>query len=277
MKIDSHQHFWNYDPAKYSWINDAMHKIKKDFLPSDLAPVLQKNSIDGTVAVEAFHSEKETEFLLDLASEFSFIKGVVGWVDLYSENVGSRLEMFSKNPIFKGVRHTVYDEKGEFLTETLFQKGIAALEELGLTYDLLIFEHQLPGAIELVKKFPKQRFVLDHMAKPRISPDGPSEEWTSNIRTLAENKNVFCKVSGLVTETPEFQWEKEDFKPFLKVVVEAFGEDRLMFGSDWPVCLSAAEYEDTLAIVNNYFSAAGEETLDKVFGANAAGFYNLKV
>ncbi len=277
MKIDSHQHFWNYDPAKYSWINDAMHKIKKDFLPSDLAPVLQKNSIDGTVAVEAFHSEKETEFLIDLASEFSFIKGVVGWVDLYSENVGSRLEMFSKNPIFKGVRHTVYDEKGEFLTETLFQKGIAALEELGLTYDLLIFEHQLPGAIELVKKFPKQRFVLDHMAKPRISPDGPSEEWTSNIRTLAENENFYCKISGLVTETLDFRWEKEDFVPFLKVVVEAFGEDRLMFGSDWPVCLSAAEYEDTLAIVNNYFSAVGEETLEKVFGANAARFYNLKV
>ncbi|WP_424494695.1 amidohydrolase family protein [Salinimicrobium sp. GXAS 041] len=277
MNIDSHQHFWNYDPAKYSWINDSMHKIKKDFLPSDLAPVLQKNGIGGTVAVEAFHSEKETEFLLDLASEFPFIKAVVGWVDLYSENVGSRLKMFSKNPVFKGVRHTVYDEKGEFLTENLFQKGIAALGKFGLTYDLLIFEHQLPGAIELMKKFPKQRFVLDHMAKPRISPDGPSEEWTSNIRTLAENKNVFCKVSGLVTETPGFHREIRDFIPFLDVVVDAFGEDRLMFGSDWPVCLSAADYEDTMAIVRDYFAAYGEESMRKLLGGNAARCYRIPV
>ena len=274
MKIDSHQHFWNYDPAKYSWISDAMYKIRKDFLPSDLKPVLEENGVDGTVAVEAFHSERETEFLLNLASEFRFIKGVVGWVDLNAGDVETRLKIFSENALFKGVRHTVYDQKGEFLTNAEFQKGIAALEMFKLTYDLLIFSNQLPGAIELVKKFPNQPFALDHMAKPAISAEGPSEEWIRNIQELAGFENVYCKVSGMVTETPDFTWKADDFLPFLEVVHQVFGEDRLMYGSDWPVCLSAASYRDTLAIVKEYFSDS-EETSEKIFGKNASEFYNL--
>lgn len=252
-----------------------MYKIRKDFLPSDLVPVLRKAGIDGTIAVEAFHSERETEFLLGLAEEFQFIKGVVGWIDLYSEDAGQRLKHFSEYQVFKGIRHTVYDEKGEYLTDVSFQKGIGELQKYELTYDILIFENQLPGAIELVKRFPEQPFVLDHMAKPHIISDGPSEEWIKNIRELSSCKNVYCKLSGLVTETPRFQWEPCDFLPFLKVVSEAFGEDRLMYGSDWPVCLSAASYEDTLGIMYDFFAASGEGTIQKIFGANAVKFYSL--
>lgn len=254
-----------------------MYEIRKDFLPSDLKLVLREKGVDGTVAIEASHSEKETEFLLNLATEFPFIKGVVGWVDLCAENVEQRLTHFADNPLFRGVRHTVYDESGEFLTDPSFQKGISELKKIGLTYDLLIFENQLPGAIELVKKFPEQPFVLDHMAKPHISPEGPSDEWMQNIKELAGYANVYCKLSGLVTETPGFQWEKPHFVPFLEVVTEAFGEDRLMYGSDWPVCLSAASYEDTLSIVKNFYAASGEEVTQKIFGGNAVKFYNLSV
>ncbi len=275
MKIDSHQHFWNYDPAKYSWINDSMYKIRKDFLPSDLEPVLQKAGIDGTIAIEAFHSEKETEFLLALTTEFPYIKGVVGWVDLYSEDVEQRLKHFSEDRIFKGVRHTVYDEEGEYLTDASFQKGIGELQKYGFTYDILIFENQLPGAIELAKKFPEQPFVLDHMAKPQVSSEGPSEAWIKNIQELAGFKNVYCKLSGLVTETPGFQWEPSDFSPFLRVVSEAFGENRIMYGSDWPVCLSAASYEDTLGIIYDFFTPSGDVTIQKIFGGNAVKFYRL--
>jgi L-fuconolactonase len=275
MKIDSHQHFWNYDPAKYSWINDSMYRIRKDFLPSNLEPVLQRAGIDGTIAVEAFHSERETEFLLALASEFQFIKGVVGWVDLYSEDVGQRLKHFSENAVFKGVRHTVYDDKGAYLTNPTFLKGIGELQKFGLTYDILIFEQQLPGAIDLVKTFPEQPFVLDHMAKPQISPEGPSQEWINNMEELGSFENVYCKLSGLVTETPEFQWEPSDFLPFLEVVFNSFGEDRLMYGSDWPVSLSAASYQDTLNIIYDFFASSGEETTNKIFGGNAVKFYSL--
>ena len=275
MKIDSHQHFWNYDPAKYSWINDSMYKIRKDFLPSNLEPVLQKAGIDGTIAVEAFHSEKETEFLLAQAAEFQYIKGVVGWVDLYSGEVAQRLKHYSEDPLFKGVRHTVYDQKGEYLTDASFQYGIGELQKCGLTYDILIFEQQLPGAIELVKTFPEQPFVLDHMAKPQISPEGPSREWIKNIQELGRFENVYCKLSGLVTETPEFQWEPSDFSPFLEVVYNSFGQDRLMYGSDWPVSLSAASYEDTLNVIYGFFASSGEVTTNKIFGGNAVKFYSL--
>lgn len=275
MKIDAHQHFWHYDPVEYGWINDSMAAIKKDFLPEDLEPVLKANEFEGTVLVQAHQSEVETAFLLKLAEESSFVKAVVGWVDLSSDNVEERLEFFSRNSYFKGIRHTVWDERGEFMTDENFQKGLLKLADFDLSYDLLVFDYQLPGAIEMTSKFPEQRFVLDHMGKPQILPEGPSEEWAQNIRKLAENKNVSCKLSGLVTETENFNWKKDDFTPFLGVAVEAFGIDRIMFGSDWPVCLSVASYEEVLEIQQNYFRGFSEEEKQKIFGKNAAEFYRI--
>lgn len=275
MKIDAHQHFWYYDPVKYSWLDDSMAAIQRDFMPDDLQSLLRKNDFEGTILVQADQSEEETEFLLNLAHKHAFIKGVVGWLDLNSEEVEERLAYFSRDPYFKGVRHTVWDERGEFMVEKAFQEGISKLTNFELSYDLLAFDYQLPGAVELVAKFPKQRFVLDHMAKPQISAEGPSAEWKQNIRELGKHQNLSCKLSGLVTETENFDWKDVDFTPFLDVVVEAFGVDRLMFGSDWPICLSAASYEEVLKIQEDYFRNFSEEEKQKIFGKNAAEFYRI--
>ena len=274
LKIDSHQHFWRYDPIRYSWIDGSMEKIQQDFLPQDLEPVLKKHQMDGCIAVQADQSEEETKFLLKLAEENLFIKGVVGWVDLSSPEVADRLEYWSKNPLLKGLRHTVYDREGEYLLDPHFQKGIARLKDFKLTYDLLVYDYQLPGAIKLAQKFPEQPFVLDHLAKPQVS-QGVTPEWRRNIEELASYPNVCCKLSGLVTETENFKWEAEQFTPFLEIVYNAFREERLMFGSDWPVNLVASSYSETLKIVENYFSTEGEEVCSKIFGRNAARFYNL--
>lgn len=273
-RIDSHQHFWQYDPVRYSWIDDnSMAVIQRDFLPQDLAPLLLKNHIYGCIAVQADQSEGETEFLLKLADKHEFIKGVVGWVDLTAENVEERLELYSQNSMFRGVRSVVFDKNGEFMRDPNFQNGISCLKKFGLTYDILAFDYQLPGAVELVRKFPEQAFVLDHMGKPQISK-GVSEKWRQNIRKLAECENVSCKISGLVTETNNFQYKVEDFHPFLNEVLTAFGEDRLMFGSDWPVCLIAASYSEVLKIAEDFFTAASCNT-ENIFGKNAARFYNI--
>lgn len=274
MRIDSHQHFWYYHPQRESWITDDMAKIRRNFLPEDLKPILDKNKMDGCIAVQANDSEDETEFLLHLAQQHPFIKGVVGWVDLTAENVEERLSYFSQNPLFKGIRHTLQAESVEFITSKSFQRGIAKLNKFGLSYNLLVLEHQLAAATKLVRNFPEQRFVLDHLAKPQISK-GVSHEWKDNIQELAQAGNVYCKISGLVTETANFEWTQEDFVPFLDVVLKSFGEDKLVFGSDWPVCLAAAEYSDTLEILNAYFSAHGENVSGKIFGSNAMEFYRL--
>lgn len=275
MKIDSHQHFWKYNPTTYSWIPDEMSEIRKDFTPKDLEPILQKNGFSGCVAVQADQSEVETGSLLKMAKQHDFIKGVVGWVHLNSPNVEDRLKHFSKNPFLKGIRHTVWDEKGEFMTAPEFQRGLTLLANLGLTYDILAFDYQLGCAVEMVKAFPRQKFVLDHMGKPRIS-EQPDKEWVKNINQLGEIPNVWCKISGLVTETPDFSWETSDFQPYLEVVVAAFGVDRLMFGSDWPVCLSAAKYEEVIQVVEDFFKSYSKENKAKIFGRNAVDFYNLK-
>lgn len=275
MRLDAHQHFWYYDPVKYSWIDDSMAAIQKDFMPEDLQPLLRKIGFEGSVLVQADQSEKETEFLLNLAEKHAFIKGVVGWVDLTSEQAEDRLEHFCKNSYFKGLRHTVWDERGEFMTEKAFQEGISKLANFDLAYDLLVFDYQLPGPIELIAKFPGQRFVLDHMGKPEISAKGPSAEWKQNIQKLAAYDNVSCKLSGMLTQTESFRWKNIDFRPFLDVLVEAFGVDRLMFGSDWPVSLAAASYEEVLKIQEDYFRSFSEEEKQKIFGGNGARFYRI--
>ncbi|MEG9326940.1 amidohydrolase family protein [Salinimicrobium catena] len=268
MMIDSHQHFWQYDPEKYSWV---VEDLRRDFSPEDLQPLLQENGFEGSILVQADQSEEETVKLLELANSQFFIKGVVGWIDLTAENVEERLELYSRDPAFKGVRHTVWDEKGEFMLEPDFQRGIASLKKFDLTYDILAFDYQLSSAVELTKIFPEQSFVLDHMGKPQVSK-GVSEEWKRNMIELGSQSNVYCKVSGLVTEAENFSWKEADFHPFLETVATAFGTDRLMFGSDWPVCLSAASYKEVIQVVQEFFS---EEEREKIFGQNAARFYNL--
>ncbi len=276
IKIDAHQHFWQFDPIRDAWIDDSMQVIQRDFLPEDLRPILTENGVDGCVSVQADQSETETVFLLKLAAENTFIKGVVGWVDLVADNVSEKLAHYAENQLFKGVRHIAQAEPDDFLLRADVQKGIGQLSDYGLTYDILVYAHQLPAAIELVRLFPDQPFVLDHMAKPKIS-EGISEEWRTNIKKLAGFPNVCCKLSGMVTETTNFQWNKSEFAPFLDVVVSAFGADRVLYGSDWPVCLVAATYQEQMAIVEDYVTTLSENEQAKIMGGNAMEFYGLNV
>jgi len=276
MKIDSHQHFWQFNPVRDAWIDDTMSVIRRDFLPEDLQPLLTENSIDGCVAVQADQSEAETEFLLDLASKNEFIKGVVGWIDLRKENAEERLAHYAKRSLFKGVRHIAQGEADDFLLRADVQRGIGFLAKYNLTYDILVFARQLPAAIELVKAFPQQKFVLDHLAKPQISK-GLDKAWQTNIAALAAYPNVFCKLSGMVTETEDFKWKKSDFTPYLDVIFNSFGTDRVMYGSDWPVCLLAADYALQLDILQEYIADFSESEQSKIMGGNAVSFYDLKM
>ncbi|MDC6366912.1 MULTISPECIES: amidohydrolase family protein [Flavobacteriaceae] len=276
MTIDSHQHFWKYHPRKHAWINDSMKILKKDFMPSDLAPLLQANQIDGCIAVQADQSETETNLLLKCAQKYPFIKGVVGWLDLCSANIDEKLEKYSKYALLKGLRHIVQDEPDEyFMLRPEFQKGIALLEKYGLTYDILIYPKHLSSALELVKTFPGQQFVVDHIAKPKI--DGTIDPcWAHYMEKLGEQSNVYCKVSGMVTETSWGNWHRKDFPSYLDVVFDAFGPNRIMYGSDWPVCLLSAEYNDVVDIVQRYISKFSKEIYNKVMGLNAISFYQIK-
>lgn len=274
MKLDSHQHFWKYSPQQHNWIDDSMVSLKRDFLPNDLEPHLIENKIEACVVVQADQSEKETEFLLELATQYEFIKGVVGWVDLRAKNVEERLQFYSQNQYFKGVRHIVQSEKQDFLLDPAFQNGIGKLGNLNLTYDLLIYSHQIEAAIKLVSQFPNQKFVLDHLAKPNIK-NGKIDPWKNQIQRLAQFSNVSCKISGMVTEADHSQWKPSDFIPYLDIVFDAFGENRILFGSDWPVCLLAASYQEVYHLITDYTANFSLEQRDKLFGANAERFYNI--
>ena len=274
MKLDSHQHFWKYSPQQHNWIDDSMVSLKRDFLPNDLEPHLIENKIEACVVVQADQSEKETEFLLELATQYEFIKGVVGWVDLRAKNVEERLQFYSQNQYFKGVRHIVQSEKQDFLLDPAFQNGIGKLGNLNLTYDLLIYSHQIEAAIKLVSQFPNQKFVLDHLAKPNIK-NGKIDPWKNQIQRLAQFSNVSCKISGMVTEADHSHWKPSDFIPYLDIVFDAFGENRILFGSDWPVCLLAASYQEVYQLITDYTANFSLEQRDKLFGANAERFYNI--
>ncbi len=275
MKLDSHQHFWKYDAAQYGWMKPAW-PIRRDYLPPDLRPLLARCGLDGAIAVQARQSLEESRWLLELADQHPLIKGVVGWVDLRSERVEDELARFAPHPRFVGVRHVVQDEPDdEFLLRPEFLRGIGKLRQFALRYDLLIFPKQLPAAIELVRRFPDQPFVLDHLAKPFIR-DGLLSPWREQICALAEFPNVMCKVSGMVTEAHWQNWRAADFRPYLDVVFTAFGPDRLMLGSDWPVSLLAATYEESFGLVNDYLGQFPAAVRDQVLGANAARFYGVK-
>lgn len=274
-KIDSHQHFWKYHPVKDAWITDDMNIIQRDFLPADLLPLLQENGIDGCIAVQADQNEEETHFLLELANTNDFIKGVVGWVDLRSENVESRLNYFAQFKKLKGFRHIVQGETDDnFLLREDFCNGIAQLAKYNFTYDILIFPKHLPVALEFAKKFPNQKMVIDHLAKPNFKLTDFTD-WEKAIRNIASCPNVSCKVSGLVTEADWNNWKTSDFTYCLDVVTEAFGIERLLFGSDWPVSLLAATYKESVAIVEHYFSKFSTHEQQKIWGMNAIEFYNL--
>ena len=276
MRIDAHQHFWNYSAAEYPWIGAGLQRLARDYLPSDLEPLLAAKQIDGSVAVQARQSVEESLWLLALAKAHPLVKGVVGWVDLRSDRVGDDLRVLAANPTFVGVRHVVQDEPDpRFVLGEGFIRGLRQLRQHGLTYDLLLYPSQLPAAIELVELIPEQPFVVDHLAKPRIVA-GEIDGWGRDIRAIARHDNVCCKVSGMVTEAVRRGWKRDDFTPYLDVVLEAFGPERLMFGSDWPVCLLAGEYADVAAIPRDYFSRLSATEQRMIWGDTAAGFYGLK-
>lgn len=276
MKIDAHQHFWKYSAAQYGWISDEMEGLKRDFLPADLKPLLVGEGFEGSIAVQARQDLDETRWLLQLAGESDFIKGVVGWVDLCSADVETELARLAGEPRFVGVRHVLQGEPDdEFMLRADFRRGIAQLAEHRLTYDLLLYPRHLPVAAKLVREFPEQPFVLDHIAKPLIA-DGLTEPWDRDIRELARLKNVWCKVSGMVTEARWNDWRAEDFRPYLDVVFEAFGPERVMIGSDWPVCTLSGGYAATMAIVRDYIRRFESAQQENILGLNCARFYGVE-
>ena len=276
MKIDAHQHFWHFDPVRDSWITEDMSVLRRDFLPDELQPLLGAAGIEGSVAVQADQSEDETHFLLRLAEHHPFILGVVGWVDLLAPKLGERLEYFSGFERFSGVRHIAQAEADHFLARGDVVRRIGLLRDFGLAYDILVYPQQMPAALSLVGRLPDQPFVVDHLAKPLIR-EGRMEPWAGLIRELANHPNVWCKVSGLVTEADRGGWRREDIRPYLDVVFEAFGPDRLMFGSDWPVCLLAAGYQEVWELVDGHAGHLSAAERGNLFGGNAASFYGLGV
>jgi L-fuconolactonase len=277
MHIDAHQHFWIYSPSAYDWIDDSMAALRRDFLPEDLQPELESNDVQGSVAVQARQTVEETRWLLELAERSPWILGVVGWVDLRSPEVRSQLKVLAQNPKLVGIRHIVQSEPdSRFLLQPDFLRGVSLLQEFDLAYDILIYTKHLPVAAEFVKRFPRQRFVLDHLAKPPIK-SGNVDSWAQGIKRLAESPNVFCKLSGLVTEADWRHWEPEHIIPLLDVAFESFGPDRLMIGSDWPVCLVAASYARAIEVVKNYLLGQKRECQNTVLGGNAQRFWRLRV
>lgn len=274
-RIDSHQHFWKFDPVRDSWINEEMKVIQRDFFPEDLQVELRRNDFDGCVAVQSDQSEAENHFHFQNAEKFDFIKGIVGWVDLQSKTIEARLKYYSQFKKIKGFRHVLQGEpQRDLMLQPAFINGISFLKKYNYTFDILIFKDQLQYVPKLVSAFPDQPFIIDHMAKPEIK-NREIDQWEKEIRGLAPFENLYCKISGMVTEADWKNWKKEDFKPYLDVVVETFGTDRIMFGSDWPVCLVAASYSEMLRIVEDYFSTFSKDEQEKFFGLNAIRFYNL--
>ena len=275
LKLDAHQHFWRYSAAEYPWMQPDW-PIRRDFLPADLEREQAQVGFAGSIAVQARQTLEETRWLLELADQHPVIKGVVGWVDLRSDQVEEQLTRFASHPKFVGVRHVVQDEPDDrFMLQPDFLRGISQLKQFNLTYDILVFPQQLPAAVELVNRFPEQPFVLDHIAKPLIK-DGVMAPWDHQIRELAKAPNVDCKISGMVTEAKWDAWKPGDFLPYLDVIAESFGNDRLMIGSDWPVCLLAANYKQVTGLVDNYFGHLRESEKVGIFGLNAAKFYGVQ-
>lgn len=275
MRIDAHQHFWNFDPLRDSWITEEMSVIQRNFLPENLLPSLKENNIDGCIAVQADQSEEQNDFLLQLAAGNDFIKGIVGWVNFKADDVNERLTFYKQYKKLKGFRHVLQGEQDRaFMLQPAFVNGIRQLQQFSFTYDILIFPDQLPFIPAFVKQFPHQKFVIDHIAKPNIK-NGERKEWERNIQAVAAFENVYCKISGMVTEAEWKTWQPVDFYPYMDVVYNAFGANRVMFGSDWPVCLVAGSYNNVVAIAKEYTSKLTAQEQLLFWGDNAVAFYNL--
>jgi L-fuconolactonase len=276
MRLDAHQHFWQFDPVRDAWMAaDAMAPIRRDFMPADLQPILQSHGFEGCIAVQADQSEAETRFLLQLADQYPFIQGVVGWIDLRSNTLAQQLDYVAQFPRLKGFRHILQQEHPDYMLQPAFEAGLRMIGQRGYTYDILVFPKHLAAVKQLLKKADNQLFVIDHIAKPYIRR-GLFRQWAKDMRLLARYEHVYCKISGLVTEANWQLANRTDYRPWLDVVFDAFGTNRLMYGSDWPVCLLAADYTTQLDIVATYTAGMVIQTRQLIFGGNAARFYNIQ-
>jgi len=276
QRIDAHQHFWQFDPVRDSWITEEMSVIRRDFLPADLRPILDRNEMDGTVLVQTCQAESDNRFMLQLAQENNWIKGIVGWIDLQAMNVEDRLKYYKENhPKMKGFRHVLQAEPDEqFMLKDSFKRGIGLLNKYGFSYDILIYPNHIKYASQLVAEFPDQKFVVDHLAKPYIKAQ-MIDVWKRDMEELAGHPNVYCKVSGMLAEADWYAWKTEDFRPYFDVVFKAFGTQRLLYGSDWPVCMLGGGYNRAIEILQIYLSRFSQQEQDLFFGGNAVNFYNL--
>lgn len=276
LRIDSHQHFWKYDPREYGWIDDTMPALKRDFLPEQLKREMDAVHMDACVAVQARQTVQETEFLLALADRYSFIAGVVGWVDLLSPDVERELHTFAPHQRLCGIRHIVQSEPDGFLVRSAFLRGMKALGRFDLAYDILVYARQLPQAVTFARVFPRQRFVLDHLGKPDVR-HAEYREWRRHFDALAQLPNVWCKLSGLVTEADWKTWTPAQLRPYLDAALESFGPKRLMIGSDWPVCTLAARYADVIGLVVDAMREYSADEQAQMLGGTAQRFYKLKL
>lgn len=275
LRIDAHQHFWNYDPLRDTWISEEMYRLQRDFLPEDLRPLLSAAGMDGSVLIQSEQSVEGNSLMLSFARDNDYIKGIIGWVDLRSAKLNEQLDYYRQFPVIKGFRHILQGEANrKLMLEGSFLKGIKALEQHSYTYDILIYKDQLKYIPAFIKDFPDQKFVLDHLAKPDIRRL-ETGEWERDIRTLSSFENLYCKISGMFFEADWVNWKAADFKPYLDIALEVFGPERLMYGSDWPVCLVAVTYEKQLEVLENYFSALSNDEQRAFFGGNAKRFYDL--
>jgi L-fuconolactonase len=271
--IDAHQHFWKYNPSEYAWIDDSMARIRRDFLPAEARREMQAAGVDACIAVQARQTLDETRWLLDLAATHSFISGVVGWIDLQAD-VDAQLAGLGDAPLLAGVRHIVQGEADDFLERPRFLEGIGRLERWGLAYDILVYARQLPAAVAFARRFPRQRFVLDHLGKPDVR-SGTFDEWRTQVESLASLPHVWCKLSGLVTEADWTSWTPSQLRPYLDTALEAFGPSRVMMGTDWPVCLLAASYSDVVGLVAGAIGEYSDDERRQILGDNARHFWNL--
>jgi len=275
MRIDAHQHFWNHDPIKHFWINDDMKVIKRDFSPGDLAPLLKESKFDGTIAVQADETMAETTFLLDLARKNDYIKAVVGWVDLRKEAVEEDLLMLKSQQKLAGFRCIMQGTEDEaYLKNSVFLKNVSRLTQFDFTYDLLVFHNQMESLVRFTDKLQDNRLILDHIGKPDIK-NKQIKQWKEQLRILSSNPNIYCKLSGMLTEADHQRWTYDDIMPYMETAAEYFGVDRLCFGSDWPVCLLAGSFKQVHDVVDCFVEQLNTTEREKIFGTNTAAFYKI--
>ncbi len=275
MRIDAHQHFWNHDPVKHFWISEDMKVIRRDFSPGDLAPLLKELKFEGTVAVQADESMVETDFLLNLAHKNDFIKAVVGWIDLRTNDAESAMQSLKSHKKLAGFRAIIQGaEDDAYLKNPIFHKNVQLLSKYDYSYDLLVFHKQMEALVHFTDKLPDNKLILDHIGKPDIK-NKEIKQWKEQVRILASNPNIYCKLSGMLTEADYQHWTYDDIMPYMEISAEYFGTDRLCFGSDWPVCLLAGSYKQVYDVVDRFAAQLNSTEREKIFGTNAAAFYNI--